>query len=148
MKATKTLTTSLTRTQVADSTDSRGETCRQLRQGRGPTCRQLRHRRERGTKPSGRRVIGILSILQVLTIGDFFSELGQVSVAWRKISSQPTERGFNSTPRNAACTELHSMITFHHANTRGSRAAKLRIVHICVPETIVIHVSCLIPCRT
>ena len=54
----------------------------------------------------------------------------------------------NSTPTNTARTELHSMITFHHANTRGSRAAKLRIAHLCVPKTIVIHVSCLIPCRT
>ena len=72
MKATKTLTTSLTRTQVGDCTDSRGETCRHLRQARGPTCKQLRHRRQRGTKPSGRRAIGILSILQALTTGDFF----------------------------------------------------------------------------
>ena len=54
----------------------------------------------------------------------------------------------NSTPTNTARTELHSMITFHHANTRGSRAGRLRIAHLCVPETIVIHVSCLIPCRT
>ena len=53
------------------STDSRGETCTHLRQDRGQTCKQLRHRRQRGTKPSGRRAIGILSILQALTIGDF-----------------------------------------------------------------------------
>ena len=71
------MTTRLTLKQVEGSTKGRGETCRQLRQGRGPTCRQLRHRRQRGTKPSGRRAIGILSILQALTIGDFFSELGQ-----------------------------------------------------------------------
>ena len=56
------------------------------------TCKQLRHRRQHGTKPSGRRAIGILSILQVLTSGEFFSELEQVSVAWIKTSSQPTER--------------------------------------------------------
>ena len=54
----------------------------------------------------------------------------------------------NSTPTNTARADLHSMITFHHANTRGSRAAKLRIAHLCVPKTIVIHVSCLVPCRT
>ena len=30
----------------------------------------------------------------------------------------------NSTPTITARTELHSMITFHHANTRGSRAAR------------------------
>ena len=38
-----------------------------------------------------------------------------------------------STPTNTARTALHSMITFHHANTRGPRAAKLRIAHLCVP---------------
>ena len=37
-----------------------------------------------------------------------------------------------STPTKKARTELHSVITFHHANTRGSRAAKLRIAHLCV----------------
>ena len=35
---------------------------------------------------------------------------------------------------NTARAELHSMITFHHANTRGSRAGRLRIAHLCVPE--------------
>ena len=54
----------------------------------------------------------------------------------------------NSTPTNTARTELHSMITIHNANTRGSRAAKLRIADLCVPKTSVIHVSRLIPCRT
>ena len=73
LKATKNTTTRLTRTQVGESTDSsRGETCRHLRQARGPTRKQLRHRRQRGSKPSGRRAIGILSILQVLISGDFF----------------------------------------------------------------------------
>ena len=38
----------------------------------------------------------------------------------------------NGTPTTTARAELHSMITFHHANTRGSRAAKLRILHIFV----------------
>ena len=61
---------------------------------------------------------------------------------------QSTDKGgVNSTPTNTARTELHSMITFHHANTRGS-TAQLRIAHHCVPKTIVIHVSCLILCRT
>ena len=57
--------------------------------GRGETCRQLRHRI--GIEPIGRRAIGILSILHGLTIREFFSELGPVSVAWRTTSSQPTE---------------------------------------------------------
>ena len=147
LKATKNTTTPLTRKQIGGSTDSRGETCRHLRQDRGPTCKKLRHHRQHGTKPSGRQTIGILSILQALTTGEFFSELGQDTVAWRKTSSQPT-RCVNSTPTNTARTELHGMITFHHANTRGSRAARLRIAHLCVLRTIVIHVSCLVPCRT
>ena len=100
------VTTSLTQAQVGDSTDSRGETCRHLRQARGPTCKQLRHRCQRGTNPSGRRAIGILSILQVLTIGDFFL-MRWVPVAWRKTSSQPTG-SVNSTPTYTARTELHT----------------------------------------
>ena len=42
----------------------------------------------------------------------------------------------NSTPTNTARTELHSMITFHHANTRGSRAGRLRIAHFCAPKQL------------
>ena len=38
------------------------------------------------------------------------------------------------------------MITFHHANTRGSRVGRFRIAHLCVLKTIVIHVSCLFLC--
>ena len=46
----------------------------------------------------------------------------------------------NSTPRNTARKELHSMITFHHANTRGSSS---RIAHLCVVEQLssTCHVS-------
>ena len=66
------------------STKSRRETFRQLRQDRGPTCQQLRHRRQIGTKRTGRRTIGILSILQALTIGEFFSELGQFRLPGEK----------------------------------------------------------------
>ena len=50
-----------------------------------------------------------------------------------------------------ACTDAHSvsqhilnrMITFHHANTRGSRAARLKIAHLCVPKQLssMCHVS-------
>ena len=48
-----------------------------------------------------------------------------------------------NTPTNTARTELHSMITFHHANTRGSRAGRLRIAHLCVPKQLssTCHVS-------
>ena len=49
----------------------------------------------------------------------------------------------NSTPTNTAHTELHSMITFHHANTRGSRAGRPRIAHLCVIKQLssTCHVS-------
>ena len=53
-KESKNSTTRLTLKQAGGSTKSRGE-----------TCQQLRHRI--GTKPSGGRAIGILSILQALT---------------------------------------------------------------------------------
>ena len=140
-------TTRLTLKQVGGSTKGRGETCRQLRQDRGPTCKQLRHRRQIGTKPIGRRAIGLLSILPALATAGFFLRVRPVSVAWSKTSSQPTG-DVNCTRGNTARTELHSMITFHHANTRGSRAGRLRIAHLCVLKMIVIHVSCLFPCRT
>ena len=42
----------------------------------------------------------------------------------------------NSTPTIIARTELHSMITVHHAKARGSRAGRLRIAHLCVPKAI------------
>ena len=85
----------------------------------------------------------ILSILQALTIDEIFSELGQVSVAWRNL--QPTD---------GVCKQYtHKYSTYRvaqhdHANTRGSRAGRLRIAHLSVHKTIVIHVSCLILCRT
>ena len=65
-----------------------------------------------------------------------------LSVAWRKTSNRPTGC-VNSTPTNSARTELHSMITFHHANTRGSRAAWLKIAHLCVAKQLssTCHVS-------
>ena len=49
----------------------------------------------------------------------------------------------NSTLTNTARTELHSMITLHHANARGSRAGRLRIAHLCVPKQLssTCHVS-------
>ena len=105
------------------STKGRGETCRELRQVRGVRCRQLRHRRRIGTENIGRRAIGILSILQALTICVF---------------SQPPDNRWTVWavhPQIQHVQSLHSMITFHHANTRGSRAGRLRIAHLCVPDT-------------
>ena len=78
----------------------------------------------------------------------------RVRTDWSKTSRQPT--GGVRTPTQTACTDAHSvpqhilnrLTTFHHANTRGSRAGRLRIAHLCVPITSVTHVSCLVPCRT
>ena len=41
------------------------------------------------------------------------------------------------THRYSTCRVAHSIITFHHANTRSSR-----IAHLCVLNIIVFHVSC------
>ena len=142
LRATKNMTTWLTLKQVGGSTKGRGETCRQLRQDRGWTCKQLRHHRQRGTKPIGRRAIGILSILQALTTGDFFSELGQVSVARRK----------NLQPTDWVCEQYtHKYSTYRvaqhdHISSREHAWLKLQSsgLHIFVSfKAIVIHVSCL-----
>ena len=68
-RTSKNSTTRLTLKQDGGSSKSRGE-----------TCRQLRHPRQTGIKPIGRRAIGILSILQGLTICEKkkISELGPV----------------------------------------------------------------------
>ena len=48
----------------------------------------------------------------------------------------------NSTPTSTARAELHSMVTSHHANTRGSRAGRLRIAHLCLSHMLsTCHVS-------
>ena len=67
-----------------------------------------------------------------------------VSVDRRK-TSQTTDWSVSSTPTNTARTELHSMITLHHANTRGSRAGRLRIANLWVPKLLsfTCHVSVL-----
>ena len=79
-----------------------------------------------------------------------FSELGPVSVDWRKTSRQPTVCA-NRTPTQTACTDAHSvsqhilnwLTTFHHANTRDSRTGRLRIAHLCVLKQLssTCHVS-------
>ena len=122
LKATKNLTTSLTRTQVGDSTDSRLETCRQLRQDR-----------QHGTNLSGRRAIGILSILQALTVGEFFSELGQV----------PTE-GVNSAPTNTARTELHTAQSHFITRTRVAQGLRIFVSWKYLSSTC--HVSLALVC--
>ena len=82
------------------------------------------------------------------------SELGQVSVAWKKTSRQPTE-SVNRTPTQTTCKDTHSvsqhilnrLTTFQHGNKRGWTAGKHRIAHLCVP--IKVSSTCRVfPCRT
>ena len=138
------MTTRSTLKQVGGCTKGRGETCRQLRQGRGPTCRQLRHRRQSGTKPIGRRAIGILSILQALTTDEFFSELRQNSVNWRKTYSQPTGECEQYTHKYST----YRVAQHDHTSSREHAWLKIWKIKHCTnlcPKTIVIHVLCLIP---
>ena len=105
LKATKNMTTSLALKQIGGSTKVRGETCRQLRQDRGPTCTQLRRCRQRGTKPIGRRAISA-----------FFKPWRLVKIFWVRTSFGCLEKKPPANRRAVtARTELHSMITFHHA---------------------------------
>ena len=123
------MTTWLSLKQVGGSANSRGETSRQIRQYRWPTCKQLRRRRQRGTELIGRRAIGIPNIPQALTTGEFFSGFGQVSVAWRNL--QPTDGRFDQHSTRTARTELHNMITFHHANTGGASSKDCTSLSTC-----------------
>ena len=105
LKATRNMTTWLTLKQIGGSTNVRGETCRQLRQDRGPTCTQLRRCRQRGTKPIGRRAISA-----------FFKPWWLVKIVWVRTSFGCLEKKPPANRRAVtARTELHSMITFHHA---------------------------------
>ena len=117
------------------------------RHDRGATCKQLRHRRQRETKPVEDEQLEYSVLFTPWRLVKFFLRVRTVSVDWRKNNRQSTG-SVNSTPTNTAHVELHSMITLNHPNTRGSRAGRLRIAHLCVPQTVAIHVSCLIPCRT
>ena len=112
---------------------SRRRTCRQLCQGHGATCRQLRHRQQIGTEPIGRRTIGILSILQALTIG------GEKPPANRRRCEQyPHKYSTNRVAQHDHISSReHAWLNSWKAQDRTS---------LC-PKTIVIHVSCLIPCR-
>ena len=116
--------------------------------GRGKTCRQLRYRRQRGTKPIGRRVIGILSILQALTIGENSSLRGRTGFGCLEKNLQPTD---------AACEQYtHKYSTYRvaqhdHISSREHawlKSCKAQDCTCLCPKTIVIHVSRLVPCRT
>ena len=117
------------------------------KKSRGETCRQLRPRQQIGIETSGRRAIGIPSILHGLTIREFFRVRTSFGCLEKNFQTNDGEE-VNRTPLIQHVQMRTVMITFHHANTRGSRASRLRIAHLYVPKTNVIHVSCLVPCRT
>ena len=57
----------------------------------------------------------------------------QINIGWTeehcaRLDAIAAEAHVNNAPTNTARTELHSMITFHHANTRGSRCGRLKII--------------------
>ena len=113
-----------------------------LSSGSRPTCKQLRRHRQPWTKPSRRRATGIFCILQALTTAEFFSKLGQVSVAWRK-KLQPTDG------RCEQYTNKYSTYRVAQQNHNSSRVAQDQGMHIFVSlKTLVIHVSCLVRFRT
>ena len=72
------------------------------------------------------------------------------------ISNSPEERDLvvasvNRTPTHTACTDAHSALAHHTAQSdhfSSREHAWLKIAHLCVPKHSVIHASCLVPCRT
>ena len=100
------------------------------------TCR-LCPRQQIGTVTIRRREVGILGILHGLKIRELFLNSGPVSV--EEINFPTTDgrceqdtHSYSSMYRCAQCVSthtLHSLITFHHANMRGSSR------RFCVPKT-------------
>ena len=84
----------------------------------------FRHRHRIGIKPTGKRAIRILSILQDLTNGEIFSQSQVVSVAWKKKNLKPID---------GVCEQYtHEHSTYRvaqhdHANTRGSSASCIHL---------------------
>ena len=127
LRATKNMTTRLTLKQVGGYTNSRGWNLQTNSSGSQAYLQTLGHRRQPWTEPIGRRAIGIPSIPQALTTGEFFSGLGPVSVAWRKTSSKPTG-GLTSTLQRQ---HVQSCTTWSHFITR-TRVAQAQGLHIFV----------------
>ena len=116
---------------------------------RGETCRQLRPRQQIGIETIGRRAVGIPSILHGLTVRWIFTELGAVSIAWRKTSRQSTE-GWTEHPLKQHVqmrTVCHSTYwrEWSHFITRTRETQDCAF--LCF-KIVVIHVSCLVLCRT
>ena len=99
------------------------------------TCR-IRIRQQIGAVTIGRREVGILGILRGLTIRDF-SEI-RTNFCCREITLPDNRRGvwtehpiIQHGQMRTVCQHitLRSLISFHHANVRGSSS------RICVPKT-------------
>ena len=114
--------------------------CRGSRKSHGETCRQFRHRHQIATE----RSVGFLRILQSLTICEF-SKWGLVSVLQTSDGGCEQNTDSNSKCRYAQCVTTHTEQNEHIFITRS------RVAQDCTSlchSTIVIPVSCLIPCRT
>ena len=89
--------------------------------------------------------------LQVAVVTSSTPPLAQGFIHTDVVDSRKYSVDVNRTPTQTACTDAHSvtqhilnrLITFHHANTRGSRAGRLRIAHLDVPKQLssTCHVS-------
>ena len=95
---------------------------------RGETCRQLRPRQQIGIETIGRRAVGIPSIHHGLTIGDFFSELGPVSVDWRRTARQPTG-SVNRTPNQTARADAHTVCHNSYWTEWSHVITRTRVAH-------------------
>ena len=90
-----------------------------------------------GRNPVKEEQFEFSALFKSLTRGDFFI----VRIGFGCLEKFPANRLWRCeqyTHNYSTYRVAHSTITFHHANTRVSR-----IVHLCVLEIIVIHVSCL-----
>ena len=81
------------------------------------------------------RPTAMILFFQLVTKLDMVEFVSGLRVGRRGSSTIGKTISVNRTPTHTACTDahsmsahtLHSMITFHHANTRGSRVQRLRI---------------------
>ena len=115
----------------------------------GKPCRQLRHRRQTGIKPIGRRAIGILCILQGLTICGFFLRV-RTSFGCLERNVQTTEGVCEQyTHKYSTCRVAQHDRSHFITRTRVAQELQSSKLNIVVSlKQFVIHVSCLIPCRT
>ena len=118
---------------------------------RGETCRQRRPHRRTGLKPTGRRAIGIRSILQDLTIGGnlFLSVVDGFGCLEKNL--QPID-GSGGGKQYTHKHSTYRAAQHNHANTRGSShhgSSASCISSLGLKNSVVICASCLtLRCHT